>query len=172
MSTHPLFPLTIADSTAQIILTPCPGTKGVDLHRSLEQIKASGAAVLLTFMTQTELDNNQLSDIGQAAQAQGMLWFHLPIVDDEAPEAPFLDAWKKAGPVVHDLIAKNKSIAVHCKGGSGRTGLISAQILLERGEALAPLMARIQAIQAKCLYPCLSSSLFKRAGREFEITKP
>lgn len=147
MLIHPLFPITVENSTAQIILTPCPGTKNVDLQHSLQQIKAAGAVALLTFMTQGELDKNQLSEMGEAAQSEGLLWFHLPIVDDEAPETPFLEAWKKAGPVVHDLIAQGKSIAVHCKGGSGRTGLISAQILLERGEELAPLMARIQAVR-------------------------
>ncbi|PKH02205.1 protein phosphatase [Psychromonas sp. MB-3u-54] len=147
MSIHPLFTLSVENSTACIILTPCPGTKGVDLVNSLQQIKASGATALLTFMTQKELDKNQLSDIGKASEAQGLQWFHLPIVDDEAPGNPFLKAWKSAGPIVHDLIAQGKSIAVHCKGGSGRTGLISAQILIERGEALAPLLARIQIVR-------------------------
>jgi len=147
MSTHPLFPISIENSTAQIILTPCPGTKDADLHNSLQQIKASGTAALLTFMTQSELDKNQLTDIGEVVQSEGLLWFHLPIVDDQAPGRAFLDAWEKAGPIVHDLISRGKTIAVHCKGGSGRTGLISAQILLERGEELAPLMARIQVVR-------------------------
>ena len=148
MSIHPLFPISIENSTAQILLTPCPGTKDADLQNSLQQIKASGAAVLLTFMTQSELDKNQLTKIGEAVQSEGLLWFHLPIVDDQAPGNPFLEAWEKAGPIVHDLISQGKTIAVHCKGGSGRTGLISAQILLERGEELAPLMARIQVVRA------------------------
>lgn len=145
MSIHPLFPITIENSTASIILTPCPGTKDVDLINSLQQIKDSGAVALLTFMTQGELDKNHLSNIGEVTKAQGLQWFHLPIVDDEAPGKPFLEAWKSVGPIVHDLIKQGKSIAVHCKGGSGRTGLVSAQILVERGENLAPLMARIQA---------------------------
>ncbi|MFT6927890.1 MAG: protein-tyrosine phosphatase [Psychromonas sp.] len=147
MSIHPLFTLTVENSAARIILTPCPGTKDVDLINSLQQIKAFGAVALLTFMTQGELDKNHLSDLGEVTKAQGLLWFHLPIIDDEAPGKAFLEAWKTAGPVVHELIAQGKSIAVHCKGGSGRTGLVSAQILVERGEALAPLMARIRVVR-------------------------
>jgi len=147
MSIHPIFTLTIENSPAKIMLTPCPGTKNVDLINSLQQIKASGAVALLTFMTQGELDKNHLSDLGEVTKAQGLLWFDLPIVDDEAPGKPFLEAWKSAGPIVHDLIEQDKSIAVHCKGGSGRTGLVSAQILVERGESLAPLMARIQTVR-------------------------
>ena len=147
MSVHPLFRLSINNSEAKIILTPCPGTKDADLATSLNEIKEAGAEAILTFMTQAELDKNGLSDIGESIKAKGMSWFHLPIIDDEAPEAPFLSAWKTAGPAVHRLIAQGKSIAVHCKGGSGRTGLVSAQILLERGEKIEPLMKRIQILR-------------------------
>ena len=147
MSTHPLFTLAIDNSEATIILTPCPGTKDADLATSLNEIKEAGAEAILTFMTQAELDKNGLSDIGESIKDKGMSWFHLPIIDDEAPEAPFSSAWKTAGPAVHCLIEQGKSIAVHCKGGSGRTGLISAQILLERGEAIEPLMKRIQLLR-------------------------
>jgi len=147
MSIHPLFKLSIENSAAEIILTPCPGTKEADLSTSLNEIKASGAEAVLTFMTQAELDKNNLSDIGQSITATGMSWFHLPIVDDEAPEAPFSTVWENAGPAIHRLIEQGKSIAVHCKGGSGRTGLISAQILLERGEAIEPLMKRIKLLR-------------------------
>lgn len=147
MSTHPLFRLAIKNSDAIIILTPCPGTKDVDLSTSLNELKEAGAEAILTFMTQAELDKNGLSDIGESIKAKGISWFHLPIIDDEAPEALFLSEWKTAGPAVHRLIEQGKSIAVHCKGGSGRTGLISAQILLERGEEIDPLMKRIQQLR-------------------------
>lgn len=146
-STHPLFPIHIENSCAELILTPCPGTKGADLNTSLEQLKKAGAAAVLTFMTQSELEKNQLSAIGESVKAQGMVWFHLPIEDDHAPEKVFLDLWKSAGPAVYHLLGQGKSIAMHCKGGSGRTGLIAAQILLERGEKLEPVMQRIQAIR-------------------------
>lgn len=139
--------LPIKDSKAKIILTPCPGTKDADLDTSLNEIKATGAEAILTFMTQAELDKNNLSHIGQSIKAKGMSWFHLPIEDDAAPEAPFTEAWKSAGPAVHRLIEKGKTIAVHCKGGTGRTGLIAAQILLERGEEMQSLMKRIQKLR-------------------------
>lgn len=146
-ATHPLFPLSIENSSARIILTPCPGTKGVDLSMSLAQLKEAGAEAVLTFMTQEELDRNSLSAIGKAIKAQGMSWFHLPIPDDHCPERQFSEVWESAGPAVHRLLERGKSIAVHCKGGSGRTGLITAQILLERGELAVSSMRRIQAIR-------------------------
>jgi protein-tyrosine phosphatase len=144
MSVHPLFKLAIKNSRAIIILTPCPGTKEASINASLNEIKATGAEAILTFMTQAELDRNNLSNLGELVKGKGMSWFHLPILDDEAPEMPFLTAWKTAGPAVHRLIEQGKSIAVHCKGGSGRTGIIAAQILLERGEDLESLMKHIK----------------------------
>ena len=64
-----------------------------------------------------------------------MKWFHLPIRDDEGPTEIFLSAWKKVGNEVHQLLNNGYSIAIHCKGGSGRTGLLAGQIMLERGGA-------------------------------------
>lgn len=166
MLTHPLFPLSVKNSKATIILTPCPGTKEVNLSTSLQQIKEAGADAILTFMTQAELDKNELSDIGESIKAKGMSWFHLPIVDDEAPEAPFLNEWKTAGPAVHRMIEQGKSIAVHCKGGSGRTGLISAQILLESGESIEPLMRRIQKLRPNAFtHACHRDYLANLAGK-------
>lgn len=147
MSVHPIFSLAIKNSKAKIILTPCPGTKEADLNRSLNELKTAGAEAILSFMTQAELDKNNLSNIGESIKGKGMSWFHLPIVDDKAPEAPFITAWETAGPAIHRLIEQGKTIAVHCKGGSGRTGLVSAQILLERGEEIKPLMDRIKRLR-------------------------
>ncbi|MCW8996385.1 MAG: protein phosphatase, partial [Psychromonas sp.] len=144
---HPIFPISIPNSRAKIILTPCPGTKGVALTTSLEQLKQEGAEAVLTLLTQAELDENGVSAIAAAVKALGMSWFHLPILDDHNPEQPFLDAWQSAGPAVHRLLEQGKSIVVHCKGGSGRSGLITAQILLERGNALTPLMGCIKAVR-------------------------
>ena len=36
--------------------------------------------------------------LGQLVQARGMSWFHLPIADDEAPDAAFEQAWPGCNP--------------------------------------------------------------------------
>jgi len=147
MPTHPLFPLAIQHSTAKILLTPCPGSKEVDLMTSLNDIKAMGSEAILTLMTQSELDKNGLSGIGASVKAKGMSWFHLPIVDDHAPDEDFLNIWETAGPAIHRLIEQGKTITIHCKGGSGRTGIVAAQILLERGESMQAVMASIKRLR-------------------------
>lgn len=70
---------------------------------------------------------------------------------DHAPEQLFQDAWKNAREKIHALINAGKTIAIHCKGGSGRTGLVAAQILLERGIPLDDVITRVRAIRPNAL---------------------
>jgi len=52
---------------------------------------------------------------------------------------------------VHRLLDAGKRIAVHCKGGSGRTGLMAAQILVERGYTKEDALAAVKALRPKAL---------------------
>ena len=43
---HPFTELTlnpVTSATAALLFTPCPGTKGVDIRQSLQQLKDAGA---------------------------------------------------------------------------------------------------------------------------------
>ncbi|TEW52619.1 phosphatase domain-containing putative toxin [Psychromonas algicola] len=147
MSLHPTFPLRLEQGSAQLILTPCPGTKDISLTSSLKQLKDSGVSAVVTLMTSAELSALSLSDISTITRSLGMQWFHLAIEDDCAPDASFSESWKTAGPAIHELLNRDEHIAVHCKGGSGRTGLVSGQILIERGEELSQVIEKIQKLR-------------------------
>ena len=147
MSLHPTFPLRLEQGAAQLILMPCPGTKEADLTSSLTQLKKSGVNVVITLMTSTEL--NELSlDISHITGLLGMDWFHLPIEDDCVPDADFSESWKTVGPIIHALLNKGEHVAIHCKGGSGRTGLVSGQILIERGEKLSLVIEKVTKLRS------------------------
>lgn len=75
-------------------------------------------------------------------------WFHLPIEDDYAPGADFHEAWKSEKTEINALISGGKSIAIHCMGGSGRTGMVADQILLERGLVLSEVTSRVKNIRS------------------------
>ena len=148
---HPFTPLTINDTAGHLLFTPCPGTKEVGLQQSLEQLAAAGAVAILTLMPQEEMQRNAVIDLPELCAQLGLEWFHLPIEDDHAPEQPFQDAWRNAKEKIHELVDIGKTIAIHCKGGSGRTGLVAAQILLERGLPLDEVIARVRAIRPNAL---------------------
>jgi len=139
------------ENAAGLIFTPCPGTKGTPVPQALETLKQAGASALITLMPTAELASHQAQALGQYCEAAGLAWFHCPIEDDHAPQADFANAWQHAGPVVHQLLSAGKTVAIHCKGGSGRTGLIAAQILFERGQDKDVVKSTVQALRPYAL---------------------
>ncbi|NMV06144.1 phosphatase, partial [Vibrio parahaemolyticus] len=93
---HPIWQLDL-DSGA-LILTPCPGTKGVDLHASLEQLKEQGVQAVVTALDDSELAAKNVSALGEATQQLGMKWFQIEIEDDCAPNEEFATKWQQASP--------------------------------------------------------------------------
>lgn len=149
---HPydLLPLD-AQSTAGLIFTPCPGTKGTSIAEALDTLQQAGAAAVISLNPIAELENLQVANLGAEVHVKGLLWLHCPIEDDHAPQDDFVRAWQHAGPQVHQLLNDGKTVAIHCKGGSGRTGLLAAQILLERGESKAQVKSKVQALRPYAL---------------------
>ncbi len=145
--THPTWQLPLNDKGAELVLTPCPGTKGTDLTSSLQQLKAQGVKAVVTALSEDEMAKAGVAELSQQVQALGMLWFHCPIEDDQAPDAEFKVDWLKASPELHQLLDNNQGVALHCMGGSGRTGLLAAHLLLERGWDLATIKTRVQALR-------------------------
>jgi len=147
MISHPIFPLAIENSSAKLILTPCPGTKEATIEASLKDLKRSGVSAVITLMETEELKKLSLEHIGKLAKSIGLSWFHLPIEDDSQPDLAFHESWESARIAIHRLLENEKSIAIHCKGGSGRTGIVAAKILLERGEKLEKVLPKIKKIR-------------------------
>ena len=144
-SSHPIWFVPVSQSVGKIGLTPCPGTKSESLTDSLAALREWGASAILTLMPTDDLEESGVANLPAAVEKAGMQWFHLPIVDDEGPQEPFFSAWEKYGKDVHQLLNNGQSIAIHCKGGSGRTGLVAGQIMLERGMLLNEVIKLIQA---------------------------
>ncbi|MCM8614175.1 dual specificity protein phosphatase family protein [Accumulibacter sp.] len=151
MNTHPSDLLPLSQGGAGFILTPCPGTRGVDAADAVEQLQAAGAAAVLTLMPSDEMASNGVSTLGDLCAKRGLRWFHLPIEDDHAPTADFAAAWQAQREAVHRLLDDGKRVAIHCKGGSGRTGLMAAQILLERGWSKDAAVAAVKAVRPNAL---------------------
>jgi protein-tyrosine phosphatase len=151
MSTHPSDLLSLEAPAGGLILTPCPGTKDVDTETALKQLKAAGASAVITLMQDAEMASNAVTDLPTLCSQNGLQWFHLPIEDDYAPAGDFAVAWQAQRAAVHQLLDAGKRIAVHCKGGSGRTGLMAAQILVERGYGKEDALAAVKALRPNAL---------------------
>lgn len=143
--THPTWQLNI--ETGALVLTPCPGTKGVDLDASLAQLKEQGVEAIVTALDDAELASKEVSELGEKTQQLGMQWFQIEIEDDCAPGADFAAKWQAASPELHKIVDNGGKVAMHCMGGSGRTGLFAAHLLLEKQWKLEDIVREVQALR-------------------------
>jgi len=143
--THPIWQLDVENGA--LVLTPCPGTKGVDLDSSLKQLKEQGVEAIVTALDDAELASKGVSELGNKAQQLGMQWFQIAIEDDCAPGAEFAAKWQAASPKLHNIVANGGKVAMHCMGGSGRTGLLAAHLLLEKQWKLQDIVGEVQSLR-------------------------
>jgi len=147
---HP-FDILNLDNGARLIFTPCPGTKEASLQASLKTLQAAGADAVVTMMPDAELSEFKADSLPAECAALGLAWFQLPVEDDCAPEAPFAAAFANHKADLLARLAAGQTLAIHCRGGSGRTGLMAAILLLEAGYAPAKVKAQVQGLRPKAL---------------------
>ena len=145
LSAHPFWSLEVPRLDGQLLLTPCPGNQQVVMPLALAQLQLAGAGGVLTLMTKDELAARGAGSLGSLVKARGMAWFHLPIADDEAPDEAFEQAWPPVLPQLLALLREGRHLAIHCHGGSGRTGLVAALLLMAQGQPQLEAMATIRA---------------------------
>lgn len=145
MMTHPTWQLDLEHGA--LVLTPCPGTKNVDLETSLVQLKQQGVEAIVTALDDAELESKSVSQLGEATEKLGMQWFQIEIEDDCAPGEEFTAKWQQASPVLHQIVDNGGKVAMHCMGGSGRTGLLAAHLLLEKQWPLSAIVEEVQALR-------------------------
>ena len=135
----------ILDEQQKIGLSLCPGKTQDDamsgkwkrdLEMDLAVIKSHGYDVVVSLIESHEFVELKVENfhIG-AVQKAGMEWIWVPIVDQKTPKQT-----NHAG--LNEVLAEvksEKSVFVHCKGGLGRAGSVTAWLLthLERSAASA-----------------------------------
>lgn len=148
---HPYSLKSLPHAPGGLIFTPCPGTQASDLAESLETLKQAGAVALVTLMSDAELRENGVGQLGVEARKHGLEWFQLPIEDDQAPDENFETKWRENRHPLDAVLASNKALAIHCKGGSGRTGLFAARLLIESGMPRSEAIKWVQALRPRAI---------------------
>jgi len=158
MQTSQSSPLRIAEvrvpeHEGRLGLTLCPGKKdraagwNRDLHEDLKAIRNWGASMIISLIEPHEFELLQVSDLGELVLHFGMKWVHLPIRDVDVPDARFEDGWQDVALEVHRRLDEGERILIHCRGGIGRTGLVAARILVERGCLPGDAIHRVRAVR-------------------------
>lgn len=122
----------------RLAILPCPGLRdgtgdAAALRSDLDSIRARGATVLVTLMEASELRALGLAGLGTAAHARALTWHHLPIVDYAVPGEAFEEAWTTVSNGLRAALDAGAMVALHCRGGLGRSGTIAARLLIESG---------------------------------------
>ena len=149
--THPYDVLRVPALAGALIFTPCPGTRDTTLEEALQALQQAGASGVITLMPHGELAANGAEQIARQCQALDLAWYHLPVADEQVPQEDFVRSWKASRQAIVDQLRGGHSLAIHCKGGSGRTGLIAARILIEAGIARSEAIALVQALRPKAI---------------------
>ena len=167
MSSHPFDKLSLGTG-GTLIFTPCPGTKGVSLQESLAQLKAAGAEAVITVMPNDEMASNGVTELPDVCRNTALQWFHFPIVEDTSPGEEFRQAWETGKNQVFGILDRSGTVAIHCKGGSGRTSLMAAIILCERGIKHDQILEQVKAVRPYALKLAVHTDYLQQACTALE----
>ena len=130
-------------SAAAFVTTiPYPGAPGsgqlaiMALPRDAGELAAAaafGPALLVTLMTSEEARDKDLADDLAALADLAPDWHQAPIADYAVPDPAFEAGWPALAATVHRLLAAGERVLIHCHGGRGRSGLVAARLLIDRG---------------------------------------
>lgn len=159
--THPLrIDSVTAPGGGLIGMTFCPGRQTHGLYTGLWQrdlaadclaIEAWPSAALVTLMQIHEFALLKVDALPQIVANYRFRWIHAPIPDMQIPDASFEQEWKTLGPELHELLSAGKNIVLHCRGGLGRTGLMAARLLIERGMLPVDAVATVRAARVHAI---------------------
>lgn len=123
-------------------ITFCPGKCGEsnngsgwqrNLAADLDVVAAWQPAAVVTLIEDHEFKMLGVPDLGAQVRARGLDWHHLPIVDVQPPDARFEAALQASGPRLLEALRQGQRVLVHCRGGLGRAGTVTARLLVELG---------------------------------------
>jgi protein-tyrosine phosphatase len=101
------------------------------LQDELASWKLAGVDIVVSLLTPDEEHELQLQDEGRDAKAQGMTFLSLPIRDRQVPDSE--STLNSTLQLMDEALSSGKNVLVHCRQGIGRTGLIAASLLINKG---------------------------------------
>lgn len=120
-----------------------------DLDADFDTIEAFGAGQVITLMEAPELEGVSIPvrRLRAASVRRAVHWRHWPIVDFQVPGPAFEELWAREAGDVCAHLAGGGRVLVHCRGGRGRSGLVTARLLIELGVGNEEAFAAVRAAE-------------------------
>ena len=93
--------------------------------------RKAGVDAVVSLLTPQENEDLQLGPESNLAQARGLLFLALPVEDRGVPPS-WADASQAVGKI-GETLRQGRNVAVHCRQGIGRSGMIAAAVLVKGG---------------------------------------
>jgi protein-tyrosine phosphatase len=101
----------------------------------------AGVDAVVSLLTPDESKDLQLNDESKLAQAHGLRFVSLPVEDRGVPPS-----WEDASRAIAkatEMLQHGKNVAVHCRQGIGRSGMLAAALLIKSGSTLGDALTQI-----------------------------
>lgn len=125
---------------AVMALTACPGRKG-DYVASLDSICRWKPTAVLSLVEEAEFPFDP-GTFAADLRSCGIVWLRFPIRNYSTPNEG--GNWPAVSREVRDVLDGKGRVLIHCWGGLGRSGMVAARLLTERGEAALGAISRVR----------------------------
>ncbi len=117
----------MAEKPGKLCLSITPGKidkyGNRNLTMDLQKIKDDNIKIIVCLLEWSEMFSLNIADYPKRAQAEGFLFYHLPIPDRGAPNQKEVNILI---PILIRHLSAGRNVLVHCRGGLGRAGTICA----------------------------------------------
>jgi len=126
----------------QIGLTHCPGRCSLDaagkqwdrdLAQDVAALKDFKISVVVSLLAQQELQHHGAGDIEVLLSQAQIGWYQFPISDFGTPSVEVTKRWTQTVPYLLQHLKEGKKMLIHCAAGYGRTGMMTAALLVAMG---------------------------------------
>lgn len=104
---------------------------GEDLRSEIAAWKATGVGVVVSLLEAAEVRELELKQEGSLCSDLGLVFHSFPIRDRGVPES--MRELSALVDELHRQLLADMAIAVHCRAGIGRTGLVAGSLLHRLG---------------------------------------
>ncbi len=124
----------------RLVIMPRP--RGGDwLEEEIQAWHRSGVDVVVSLLTPDEHAELNLVDEGNLCRANGIEFLSFPIIDRTVPSS--MESFSDLMTALAGQLANGKNIAVHCRQGIGRAGLVAICLLILSGIEQEAAIARV-----------------------------